>query len=377
MIYLDYNATTPLEPRVKEEIIKTFEEFGNPSSSHKFGKKAKEIIESARVKVAKLIDAEPEEIIFTSGATESNNLAIFGRTLCFNGGHIITSSIEHPSVVNPCKQLARMGYDVTFLPVNSQGMVDPDDVKKAIKKDTILVTIMHSNNETGVIQPVKEIAEMLAEKEIPFHTDCAQSIGKVRVSVRELPVTMLSIAGHKFYAPKGIGALFLRKDFFIKPLLFGASHEKGLRPGTENTPYIAGVGKAAEIIYEEFDEISKHLLEVTEPLLKGLLEISNAKLNGTGSPRLPNTLNISIKGILADEFVERLSQKVAISAGSACHAGVRKPSYVLLSMGLSEQEALSSIRISTGKFTTFQEVINALEIIKQELNKIYCASTNS
>lgn len=370
MIYLDYNATTPLDPRVKEEIIKSFEEFGNPSSSHIAGKRAREIIESARAKVANLIDAEPEEIIFTSGGTESNNLAIFGRALCFNSGHVITSSIEHPSVLNPCRQLARMGYDVTFLPVNSNGFVDPDDVKKAIRKDTILVTIMHSNNETGVIQPIKEIAEILKERQIPFHTDCAQSIGKVRVSVKEIPVTMLTLAGHKFYAPKGIGALYIRKDFFIKPLLFGASHEKGLRPGTENTPYIAGLGKSAEIIHEEFDEITEHLNQVTELLLKGLLEIPDIKLNGAKAPRLPNTINISIKGIEATEFVKKLSDRVAISAGSACHAGIRKPSHVLLSMGVSSEEALSSIRISTGKFTTFEEVNSAIEIIKQQLNVI-------
>ncbi|GAB5046501.1 cysteine desulfurase family protein [Thermodesulfovibrio sp. TK110] len=367
MIYLDYNATTPLEPRVKEEIIKAFEEFGNPSSSHEYGKKARQIIESARTKVANLIDAAPEEIIFTSGGTESNNLAIFGRAICFDSGHIITSKIEHPSVLNPCKQLARMGYEVTFLPVSSKGVVDPDDVKKAIRKDTILVTIMHSNNETGVIQPVKEIAEILMEKEIPFHTDCAQSTGKVKVSVKKLPVSMLTLAGHKFYAPKGTGVLYLRKDFFIKPLLFGASHEKGLRPGTENTPYIAGLGKAAEIVSEEFDTITEHLKHVTEPLLKGLIEIPGIKLNGAEAPRLPNTINVSIKGIIADEFVERISHRVAISAGSACHAGIRKPSHVLLSMGLSEDEALSSIRISTGKFTTLQEVMEAIEIIKQEL----------
>ncbi|MCS7163481.1 MAG: cysteine desulfurase [Thermodesulfovibrio sp.] len=370
MIYLDYNATTPLEPRVKEEIVKSFDEFGNPSSSHIYGKKAKEIIEKARTKVAELIDAEPEEIFFTSGGTESNNLAILGRALCFNKGHIITSSIEHPSVLNPCKQLAMYGYDVTFLPVNSEGIVDPEDVKKAIRKDTILVTIMHSNNETGVIQPIKEIGEILLEREIPFHTDCAQSIGKVKVSVKELSVTMLSLAGHKFYAPKGVGALYIKKNFMIKPIFFGASHEMGLRPGTENTPYIAGLGKASEIISQELYKIKEHLKNVTEILLKGLLEIPHVKLNGAKFQRLPNTINISIKGIVADEFVERLSDRVAISTGSACHAGIKKPSHVLLAMGISPDEAFSSIRISTGRFTTIDEVKEAIEIIKKEINYI-------
>lgn len=367
MIYLDYNATTPLDPRVREEIIKTFEHFGNPSSSHIYGKNAKQIIEKARKKLAELIEAESEEIIFTSGGTESNNLAIFGRALCFDKGHIITSSIEHPSVLNPCKQLLRMGYDVTFVPVDKHGVVDPDYVKKAIKKDTILVTIMHSNNETGVIQPIEEIGEILLEKEIPFHTDCAQSIGKVPVSVKKLPVTMLTVAGHKFYAPKGIGALYIRKNFIVKPLLFGASHEKGLRPGTENTPYIAALGKASEIVFMEFFEITEHLHRVTKLLVKGLLEIPTVKFNVEEASMLPNTINISIKGILADEFVERLSNKIAISAGSACHAGIRKPSHVLLAMGISPEEALSSIRISTGRFTTPDEVTEAIEIIKKEL----------
>lgn len=367
MIYLDYNATTPVDPRVKEEIIKTLDEFGNPSSTHKVGRRAKEILELSRQKVAMLLDAKPEEIIFTSGGTESNNLAIFGRALCFDRGHIITSSIEHPAVLNPCRELMRLGYDVTFLPVNSQGIVDPDDLKKAIKKNTILVTIMHSNNETGVLQPIREMGNLLLEREIPFHTDCAQSIGKVSVSAKSLNVTMLSMAGHKFYAPKGIGALYLKEGFMIKPFLLGASHERGLRPGTENVPYIAAFAKACEIVMEEFDSIQDHLKKVTNILLEGLIEFTELRLNGDIAGRLPNTLNITIKNIIADEFVQRIGDKVAISAGSACHAGVRKPSHVLLAMGLSEQEAISSLRISTGKFTTLEEVNKALDIFEKEL----------
>lgn len=369
MIYLDYNATTPLDPRVKEEIIKTLDEYGNPSSSHRLGRRAREIIEKSRERIAKLIDARAEEIIFTSGGTEANNIAIFGRALCFDKGHIITSSIEHPAVLNPCRELERRGYDVTYLPVSSQGLVDPDDVKKALRKDTILVTIMHSNNETGVLQPIKEIGDILFERGIPFHTDCAQSIGKVRVSVSELKVTMLSIAGHKFYAPKGIGALFIRSDFMIKPFLLGASHEKGLRPGTENVPFIAGLAKAAEIISEEFDRINEHLRSVTDRLLENLLSIKNLKLNGKEAPRLPNTLNVSVEGIVAEEFVSKIGDRVAISAGSACHAGIRRPSHVLMAMGLKEQEALSSVRLSTGKFTTFEDIDRAFEIIKAEIEK--------
>ncbi len=370
MIYLDYNATTPIDKRVKDELIKALDIFGNPSSLHKIGQKAKEVVENSRQKIAKLIDAEEEEIIFTSGGTEANNLAIFGRALCFRKGHIITSSIEHPSVLNPCKELQRMGYDITYLPVDSQGIVNPDDVKKAIKKDTILVTVMHSNNETGSLQPIKEIGEILREKEIPFHTDCSQSIGKVSVSVKELNVTMLSMAGHKFYAPKGIGALFFRKDFILKPLLLGASHEKGLRPGTENVPYIVALAKACEITREELDLTIAHLSNITSILMERILSINEVKLNGSKSKRLPNTLNISIHGIDANKFVSFIGDKVALSAGAACHGNSKKPSHVLLAMGLSEREALSSVRISTGKFTTLQEVYDASEIIESYIEKM-------
>lgn len=367
MIYLDYNATTPIDPRIKEEIIRVLDEFGNPSSSHSFGIKAKQIVEASRQKVAKMLGAQPEEIIFTSGCTEANNLAIFGRVLCFSKGHIITSSIEHPSVINPCRQLERIGYEVTYLPVSSHGIVDPDDLKKTIRKDTIFVTIMHSNNETGVLQPIREISEILIEREIPFHTDCAQSIGKVDISVNKLNVTMLSIAGHKFYAPKGIGALYIKSGFMIKPIIFGASHERGLRPGTENVPLIAALGRACEIVNDELEETEKHLRTLTDALLKGLLKIKGVKLNTGDVPRLPNTLNISIDGILADEFVQRIGDRVAISAGSACHAGVRKPSHVLLAMGIEGEDALSAVRISTGKFTSFEEISQALRIFEEEI----------
>ncbi|WP_297209054.1 MULTISPECIES: cysteine desulfurase family protein [Thermodesulfovibrio] len=371
MIYLDYNATTPIEPRVKEEMIRILDEFGNPSSAHKFGRKARQLVEESRYKVAKLLGAQPQEIVFTSGGTESNNLAIFGRALCFERGHIITSCIEHPATLNPCRQLQRMGYDVTYLPVNSQGVLDPDDLRRAIRKDTILVSIMHSNNETGVLQPIKEIGEILREREIPFHTDCAQSIGKIPVSVSELNVTMVSLAGHKFYAPKGIGALYVKEGFIIKPIMFGGGHERGVRPGTENVPYIAAFAKACEIINCEFDEIEKHLRAITDIIWERLSRIERVKLNGQGTPRLPNTLNISISDIKAEQFVKRLDGRIAISAGSACHSGVEKPSHVLVAMGLTEKEALSSIRISTGKFNTVEEIKEASEIIEEEIKNSF------
>lgn len=367
MIYLDYNASTPLDPEVKEEITKVLNQFGNPSSSHQFGLKAREIIENSRIKVAELIDAEPDEIIFTSGGTESNNLAIFGSVLLHEKGHIITSAIEHPSVLSPCMELKRLGYDLTILKVSSSGVVDPDDLVKALRKDTILVTIMHSNNETGVLQPIEEIGKILLEREIPFHTDCAQSIGKVSVSVRTLGVSMLTMAGHKFYAPKGVGALFIRRGTKIKPLLLGGSQERGLRPGTENTPYIAGFAKACEIVKRDFSKIYSYLKDVTDKLAQGLLEIPNVRINCYNSPRLPNTLNVTVKGVYSDILLGRIGDKLAISAGSACHVGSRKPSRVLTEIGLSEEDALSSVRISTGKFNTEAEIEEALKILKEEI----------
>ena len=226
---------------------------------------------------------------------------------------------------------------------------------------------MHSNNETGVIQPIKEIAEIASEYNIPFHTDCSQSIGKVSVSIKDLSVSMLTIAGHKFYAPKGVGALFIKEGLILHPILYGASHEKGLRPGTENTPYIAGFGKACEIVCDELGAIRKHLKNVTSLLIERLLEFPGIKFNGEEALRIPNTVNISIKGIIGEELVQRLSDRVAISSGSACHAGICKPSHVLLAMGLSPEQALSSVRISTGKFTTEDDVKEASEIIKKEI----------
>jgi len=367
MIYLDYNATTPVDERVQASIIEALREFGNPSSSHLYGKKARLIIDHARTNVARLIGAKAGEIIFTSGGTEANNLAIIGTALKFGKGHIITTAIEHPSVLNPCRYLQDMGFSVTYLPVNSDGMVDPDDLVNAIRKDTILVTIMHANNETGVIQPISEIGKIVSEKGILFHTDAAQSIGKIPVSTEELNVSLLTIVSHKFYGPKGIGALYIKGGKEIKPILHGAGHEMGLRPGTENIPGIAGLGKAAEIVIAELQEWKGRISKVTEELLNGLLSIEGVSLNGHKRFRLPNTVNVSIEGIDAQEFVMRLSERIALSAGAACHAGKKKPSHVLKAMGLSDEVALSSIRLSTGKDTTEEEIKEAVEILKYEI----------
>lgn len=370
MIYLDYNATTPIDPRVQSAITEALKEFGNPSSSHLYGKRARMLIDAARTNVARLIGAKHGEIVFTSGGTESNNLAIIGTALNHGSGHIITSSIEHPSVLNPCRYLESIGFSVTYLPVGRDGMVDPDTLINAIRKNTILVTIMHANNETGVIQPISEIGKILAEKEIPFHTDAAQSIGKIHVSVDELNVSMLTIVSHKFYGPKGIGALYIKNHAIIKPLLYGAGHEMGIRPGTENVPGIAGLGKAAEIAHSEFTTWKQTMTDTANMLLNRLQEIEGIKLNGHKTFRLPNTLNVSIEGIQADEFVSRLLDRIAISAGAACHAGKKTPSHVLTAMGLDPGTALSSVRLSTGKDTTEEEIIRAVDIMRYEISRM-------
>ncbi len=364
-IYLDHNATTPLDDAVKQEIIGSLEIFGNPSSSHTFGVEARETIERARSSVAKLIGCKPEEIFFTSGGTESNNLAIFGVAFMNKGGHIIASSIEHPAVKNPLIALQSLGYRVTFLPVSGDGLIDPEDVKKALCKDTLLITVMHSNNETGMIQPIEEIGRIALNEGVAFHTDASQSIGKIRVDVKGIAVNLLTIAGHKFYGPKGMGALYVKTGTKISPFLRGAGHERGLRPGTENILGIAGLGKACEGALEHMETRKEHNLQMTSLIYESLSSALDIRLNGSLKGRLPNTLNISIKGIMGHELVHGLRDKVALSAGSACHSGICKPSEVLKAMGLSDSDALSAIRISTGKDNTAEEMSRAVRALLQ------------
>jgi cysteine desulfurase len=371
MIYLDNNATTPIDPEVKDAIIEGLESFGNPSSVHIFGRKARELIESSRVKVAELINASDEEVFFTSGGTESNNMAIIGYSLNFKKGHIISTLIEHPSVLQPLSYLQELGYSITLLKPDSEGIIDPEDVKRALRPDTILVTIMHANNETGAIQPIEEIGEILKEHDAVFHTDAAQSIGKIDVDVNAMGVDLLTVVSHKFYGPKGIGALFVRKGIRLRRILHGAGHERGLRPGTENTPLIAGLGKAAEIAKRDHSERKSHLKDITKALLDELQElIPGTRLNGSHRKRLPNTLNLRFSGIEAHRLVESLSGHVAISAGSACHEGKYTPSDVLISMGLSTEDALSSVRISTGKDNTMEEMKEAARLISEAIKNL-------
>lgn len=370
MIYLDHNATTPIDAEVKEAMSDTFQLFGNPSSSHSIGRTAKAAVDSARKQVADLISCDPSEIIFTSGGTESNNLAIIGTAYRHQKGHIITSVIEHPAVLNPVKWLEMKGFDVTYLPVDSDGIVNPDDVKRAIRKDTILITIMHSNNETGVLQPIKEIGMIARDYNIIFHSDAAQSVGKMDVNISGLMVDMFTIVSHKFYGPKGVGALYLRDGIDLMPIMFGAGHERGIRPGTENIIGISGIGKACEIAVRDMSSRYEHTLKLRDTLFSLLESKLTVKFNGHKMLRLPNTLNISIKGIIAEDIVEQLKDKVAFSAGSACHSGIRKPSSVLKAMGLSDEDALSSIRLSVGKDNTIGEIEEASEMITQTVKEL-------
>ena len=365
MIYLDHNASTPVDPEVADAMYSALRSvFGNPSSTHGIGLRAHAAVEQARALVAGCIGVSPSEVIFTSGGTESNNLAISGMALQKGKGHIISSVIEHPSVMNPCRQLARSGFDVTYVPCRADGTVGVQEIENAMRKETILITIMHANNETGVLQPIEEIGALAREKGIPLHVDAAQTVGKIPVDAAALNVDMLTIVSHKFYGPKGTGALYLRKGLQISPILFGAGHEGGMRPGTENVPGIVGLGKACEMTSASVRERADHIQNITALLYNGLRErLPEVRVNGHPTLRLPNTLNICIPGADASDLLEKIKDHVAASPGSACHSGQKTPSAVLMAMGMSEADALSSLRLSTGKDMTEDEIREAVEII--------------
>ncbi len=374
-IYLDYNATTSVAPEVAEEMwpyIQTH--FGNPSSGYGIGRHNKEAIEKARIQVANLIGALPGEIIFTSGGTESNNHAIRGAVFAsqHKGKHIVTSQVEHPAVTEVCKYLENQGCETTWLPVDSFGKVNPADVEKAIRQDTVLITIMHANNEVGTIQPIKEIGEIAKKHGVIFHTDAAQSLGKIEADVNELGVDLLSIAGHKLYAPKGIGALYIRNGVKLENLICGAGQERGLRPGTENVPYIVALGKACELAIENLNTNNRHLFEMRQRLLDGLKEKcrTTIQLNADLNNSLPNTLSIAFEKVDANTLASLVSKKVLFSTGSACHANSVEISPVLKAMQVNPLTAAETVRISTGKFTTKDEIDQAVEIISETVNKL-------
>ena len=358
-IYLDYNATTPIDPEVAEAMRPyILERFGNPSSSHWYGTQSKNAVETARNQVANLLNCNPDEVVFTGGGSESNNYAIKGVAFANQekGKHLITSSIEHPAVIEVCKYLQQKGFQVTYLPVDQFGQVDPRSVEKVITPSTILISIMHANNEVGTIQPIAEIAEIARNHGIAFHTDAAQSVGKIPTTVDNLGVDLLTVAGHKLYGPKGIGALYIRRGIQLEKLIHGAEHEQGRRAGTENVLEIVGLGKACEIAKRDLNQNMDHTQKMRDLLYQELkAELDELKLNGHPKNRLPNTLSVSFKNIEANKLLAKID-RVAVSAGAACHSDSVKVSSVLQAMQVDLEYAMGTIRFSTGKMTTVDEV---------------------
>ncbi len=372
-IYLDYNATTPIAKEVAEAMQPFLGElFGNPSSSHEYGIEAKKAVIKARSQVAALINCRPDEIVFTSGGTESNNFAIKGVAFANKnkGNHILTTSIEHPAVIEVCKFLQENGFEVTYLPVDEFGMVNPDDVAGAIRHQTILISVMHANNEVGTIQPIRQIADIARKKGILFHTDAAQTLGKIPADVNELGVDLLSIAGHKIYAPKGIGALYIRQGVKIQKLIHGADHEMNRRAGTENVLEIIGLGMACEIAGRDLEKNSHHFREMRDLLEKEIATVfPQSRINGHPEKKLPNTLSISFPGVEANTLLSELAE-VAASAGAACHTDNIDISPVLQAMQVPTEFAMGTIRFSTGRHTTRQEITSATEYIIPAVNRL-------
>lgn len=370
-IYLDYNATTPIAPEVINVITQCLTEFGNPSSSHDYGRRANELVQQAREHIAHVISANPSEIIFTGCATESNNLAILGMArACNNKKHIITSAIEHPAVMQPCLQLQREGWDLTIVPVDASGLVDLNVLAKEIRPDTALISIMHSNNEIGTIQPIAAIAQLARKHGALLHVDAAQSIGKVAIDINDLGVDALTIAGHKFYAPKGVGALYVREGTPINSIMYGAGHELNLRPGTENVIAVAALGEAARLAAMRLPEAEYFLRGLRDELHSQLdAEIPGIILNGHPEFRLPNTLNISFPGVSGRALLDS-AKEIAASVGSACHSHGDAVSGVLAAIGVSAERARGSVRLSVGLSTTHGEIKLAAQALILAWNKI-------
>ncbi len=360
-IYMDHSATTPLDPQVLQAMLPFFsEKFGNASSLHSFGLEAKEALEDSRERVAKLLGADPEEIVFTSGGTESDNLALKGtaRRNRELGRHIITTQMEHPAILETCRKLEKEGYEVTYLPVTSEGLVEPAALEAAIRPDTILISVMHANNEVGTVQPIEEIGCIAAEKGIYLHSDAVQSVGKIATDVNALGVDLLSLSAHKLYGPKGVGALYIRRGTKIESIVQGGGHERGLRSGTENIPGIVGLGRAAELCRERMNADGQKLTELSARLAGEVLEkIKDAWVNGSMKRRLPGSLNFGFKYVEGESLLLFLDSKgIAVSTGSACSSHKLEPSHVLLSLGLKPEECHGSLRITMGRSNTEEEV---------------------
>jgi len=373
-VYLDYAATTPTDPRVLKEMLPFFnKKFGNTMSLHSFGREAKLAAEEAREKVASLMNAEASEIIFTGSATESDNFALKGIAFANKekGKHIIVSSIEHHSVLDTAKWLEKQGFEVTYLPVDKYGLVNPSEVEKSIRKDTILVSIMHANNEIGTIEPIEEIGKICSEHGVYFHTDAAQSYGKIPVDVKKMNVDLLTASAHKIYGPKGVGLLYLRKGVKIEPLLHGGGHEFGLRSSTLNLPGIVGFGAAAEIAKKEMEKEGKRIEKLRRRLEKGVLKIENSHLNGHLEKRLPNIANFWFDFIEGESLIMSLDIKgIAASTGSACSSESLEPSHVLLAIGLKHHQAHGSLRLSLGRWTKKEEIDYVLKVLPEVVENL-------
>jgi cysteine desulfurase len=379
-IYADHNATTPLDPAVLEAMLPYLREhFGNASSVHVYGREARAAVDDARVRVAKLLGAQEGEIVFTGGGTEADNMAVFGvaRALRKKGRHVVTSSIEHHAVLHACQYLEKTGEcEVTYLPVSRECLVDPGDLRKAIRNDTVLVSVMSANNETGTIQPVKELAVVCRERGVTFHTDAVQSFGKVPVNVGDWGVDMLSIAAHKFYGPKGVGVLYARRGTKVDPLLFGGSHENERRAGTENVAAIVGLARAAELATAKMEDEQRRLFGLTERLGEEISNrVSGSHRNGHAKLRIGNTINFSFEGCEEEGLLLGLDlEGVAVSSGSACAVGSLEPSHVLKAMGLSHELTRAAVRFSFGRANTFDDmagILNALERVVERLRTFF------
>ncbi len=374
-IYLDHNASTPVHPEVLAEMLPYFSEtFGNPSSVHAFGRDARDAVERARERIAGFLGVTPDEIVFTSGGTESDNFGVKGLALARGVGHIITSQVEHHAVLRTCQALEGMGFAVTYLPVDQYGMVDPDDVKRAIRPDTIAITIMHANSEVGTVQPVGAIGAIAREHEVPFHVDGVQTFGKIPLDPRALNIDLLSFSGHKIYGPKGVAGLFIRRGTKMVAIQHGGEHERRRRAGTENVPGIVGLGKAVEIRAREMHAEAERVRALRDRLWEGIrARVPDVRLNGHPTERLPGTANLAFRHVESESIVLGLDLKgIAVSAGSACTSGNVEPSHVLVAMGVPLDWAMGAVRFSLGRSTTAEdidEVVAGVEPIVRKLRQ--------
>ena len=377
MIYLDNAASTPVHAKVIEEMMPYFkEQYGNPSSIHKYGRFANSAIQNARRRIANLIGADSDEILLTSGGTESNNTALYGIVSQKKGKHIITSSIEHDAILEPYKHLEKEGYKVCYLPVDRYGLVDPEDLKKELLQDTCLVSIMFANNEVGTIQPIKEMVRITHEKNIIFHTDAVQAIGKVVIDVKELGVDLLSMSSHKINGPKGVGALYIRKGVKISPLILGGGQESGLRSGTENVASIVGFGMACKLARDNLDQNISHFRKLTNRLVSRVLsEIPHTNHNGHPEKRIPNNAHFTFLGVNGEDLIIKLDEnKIAASTGSACSVRIQKASHVLKAMDFSHEQITGSLRITVGITNTEQEIDETVEVLKKVVKELRAVS---